>query len=165
MDAVQRIAAQHKDVDSARTWLLGRALEYYELTQTWDAAEQKYIKTPAKFFKDRVYEEDPSLWDRSAPLGGTSGRNTGTKRNSSRGQTERNLDDLQRAFPVETPATPTPDRPSDNPPDADPRQRAEPVTLPARFAGTRQVPGGPFGHGLRASGGVSGVVGIPRKRR
>jgi len=79
MGAFQRIQGQHPN---SAAWLLGRALQYYELAQTWDTAEQKYIKTPAKFFEDRVYDEDPSLWDHSATpgTGGRSGRNTGTKR-------------------------------------------------------------------------------------
>src|SRR5271165_4012093 len=122
MEAFQRIQ-QDKHPNPA-AWLLGRALQYYELTQTWDAAEQKYIKTPAKFFEDRVYDEDLSLWDHSSTpaTGGKSGRNTGTKHNSgSRGRADQNRDALCRAFPDEPPAPPAPDSPIYKPADGDPR--------------------------------------------
>lgn len=47
MEACQLVQDKHEDPVA---WLLGRVLQYYELTQTWDREEQRYIKTPAKFF-------------------------------------------------------------------------------------------------------------------
>ncbi len=101
LEAVQLILGRHEgDAGLAATWLMGRALKYYELTATWDAEEQQYVKTPAKFFEDRVYDEDRRLWDRSATRakGGKAARNTGAKRNSSSGRTERDLDAVQPSF-------------------------------------------------------------------
>ena len=56
--------------EAAATWLLGKALLYYEhVSQTWAKRDQRHCKTPARFFEEKVYTEKRKLWKRAGRHG------------------------------------------------------------------------------------------------
>lgn len=154
MEAAHCVA--HRDrikipVEQAATWLMGRALLYYQLVRDTWGEDFKYCKTPQNFFADRIYDEDPALWDRAKPA-------EGGKQDGNNGRTRAN-DALRTALSGIS------EEQSNHSGDSEADDGSRPANKPGRFADIfasfGEVRQGPANSSIRASGAVAKVVGFP----
>ena len=157
-EASKRLHAsgEHKTMEDASTWLLGRILRYYDLVKTtWPPQERRYAKTPQGFFEDESYLEDAeTIWDRSQPTteSDTKGKvNARDKRTYNNNAIREALSSARQEGGANV---------GNGAPDDSARQDHKPRCAADIFADVKPIHPKPIDNGIRKSGSNIGVLGF-----